>query len=89
MPTWVSLRGVQHESHSLPDETSGNSRTQFLVLAFTFQFVGLVVDLAIGAAAGTARHLVAEHPNAMTWLDRLAGTVYLALALWLGIDLLH
>jgi len=64
------------------DPSRGNTTGQFLTYALTFQAIGLVVDLG----AGSARHFLMHQPTAARNLDRLAATVYLAIAAWLAID---
>jgi len=45
------------------------------------QAVGLVVDVAIGLAAGTVRDVFVREPGLYALLDRVAATLYAALAL--------
>ncbi len=61
--------------------------TQLLVLALVFQVCGLVVDLIVGVAAGTIRHLLDERAGLATNLGRASAVVYLAIALWLLVEL--
>ena len=70
------------------DTTAGNTTGQFLVYALTFQLLGLIVDLAVGVGAGTTRRFLAIRPNTGLVLDRVAASVYLAIAAWLTVDFL-
>lgn len=53
---------------------------QFIVLGLLLQAVGLLVDLAVGVAAGGASQYLGRHPQTRTRLDQAAGGVFAALA---------
>ncbi|RRO13118.1 LysE family translocator [Saccharopolyspora rhizosphaerae] len=59
---------------------------QLLVLGLVLQVMALVVDLAIGCAAGTIRDRVLHNGRVRTSLERFAAGVYGALATLLLID---
>ncbi len=61
-------------------DVTGNPAVQLLMLGLVLQALGLLVDLAIGYAAGTMRDRVLRRPAVRRTLDRLAAAVYAALA---------
>jgi len=61
------------------DPARGAPRAQILVLGAVFLLVGLCVDLAYAAAAGTIGHRLGRRPRALRWQRYTSGTVYLAL----------
>lgn len=64
----------------------GRTTAQFLIFAITFQMLGLFVDLAIGATAGSTRQLLVDRPNAALTLERMAAGVYVSIAMWLIVE---
>jgi len=64
----------------------GNTTAQFLIFAFSFQLMGLLVDLLIGTTAGSTRRLFIGRPNAAPTLDRVAAGVYVSIAMWLIVE---
>jgi len=68
---------------------SGNGPViiQFIVLGLVLQAVGLVVDSAVGLAAGGASHYLGRHPQMRTRLDQAAAGVFAALAVAVVVEL--
>lgn len=62
------------------DPERGSVALQLLALGLILQAVGLVVDVAIGLAAGTVRDVFVRKPGLYTLLDRVAAFVFAALA---------
>lgn len=67
------------------DADRGNTTVQLLVLGLTFVVVGLVIDAMIGVAAGRLGTWLQRRKGADTVLNRVAGTVFIALAVRLVI----
>ena len=62
------------------DPGRGSVALQLLVFGLILQAVGLVVDVAIGLAAGTVRDVFVRKPGLYALLDRIAAFVFAALA---------
>lgn len=62
------------------DHGRGSVALQLLVLGLILQAVGLIVDVAIGLAAGTVRDVFVRRPGLYALLDRGAAFVFAALA---------
>ncbi|MDQ3864593.1 MAG: LysE family translocator [Actinomycetota bacterium] len=62
------------------DPGRGSVALQLLALGLMLQAVGLVVDVAIGLAAGTVRDVFVRKPGLYALLDRVAAFVLAALA---------
>jgi threonine/homoserine/homoserine lactone efflux protein len=62
------------------DPGRGSVALQLLALGLILQAVGLVVDAAIGLAAGTVRDVFVREPGLYALLDRVAAFVFAALA---------
>ena len=67
------------------DSTAPNVALQFAVLGALFVVIDLVVDGAVGLAAGRLRRLL-DGRRARRRLDRAAGSVYVALAARVALD---
>ena len=70
------------------DPGRGAVALQLLVLGLILQAVGLVVDVAIGLAAGTVRNAYVRKPGLYAILDRIAATVFGVIALVLVVEAL-
>lgn len=57
----------------------GHAMLQFFVFGATFTLVGLAMDLSIATASAGAGALIARSGGAARWLERVAGTVFVAL----------
>jgi len=62
------------------DPGRGSVALQLLAVGLMLQAVGLVVDVAIGLAAGTVRDVFVRKPGLYALLDRIAAFVFAALA---------
>lgn len=70
------------------DPAQGNVATQILLLGWVFMLATLLVFGAIACFSGGFGALLQRHARAPVWLDRIAGLVFLGLALrLLGTDL--
>lgn len=58
----------------------GGSSGQLLVLGLTFVVIGLLIDAAVALASGRIGIWLRRDNRSVTWLNRLAGTVFLGLA---------
>jgi threonine/homoserine/homoserine lactone efflux protein len=65
----------------------GAVTAQLVVLGLIMQAIGLLVDSAVGIAAGSARDLLGRRPQIRRHLDHAAGTVFGALALVVVVEL--
>lgn len=70
-------------------DAAGNPALQLLVLGLLLQAIGLVVDLVTGQLAGAVRERVLGRPRVRSLFERLAATVYGALAAALVADSLR
>ncbi|KMS91034.1 LysE family translocator [Prauserella rugosa] len=70
-------------------DAAGNPALQLLVLGLLLQAIGLVVDLVTGQLAGAVRERVLGRPRVRSLFERLAATVYGALAAALLADSLR
>ena len=59
----------------------GNGTVQLLVLGLTFVVIGLVVDSVVALASGRIGDWLWKDRRSVTWLNRLAGIVFLGLAI--------
>jgi threonine/homoserine/homoserine lactone efflux protein len=62
------------------DPASGPAWAQILVLGLVFFLLGLCLDLAYAAAAGTIGDWLRRRARALRWQRYTSGAVYLALA---------
>lgn len=68
------------------EPSRGNITGQLLTFALAFQAIGLVADLLIGMTAGSTRQLLMQRPSVGRKLDQLAGSVYIAIAVWFIVE---
>lgn len=70
-------------------DVTGNPAVQLLMLGLVLQLLGLLVDLAVGYAAGTMRDRVLSRPPVRRALDRFSAGVYVSLAIVLLVEIAH
>ncbi|GAB3834237.1 LysE family translocator [Dactylosporangium cerinum] len=66
------------------DAGRGHPTLQLLILGLTFVVVGLLIDAVIGVTAGRLGRWLQRRASAQTILNRIAGTVFIALAVRLA-----
>lgn len=66
-----------------------NATLQLLMLGLIFQFIGLVIDLAIGWSAGAFRDKVLGRPGALKVMTYISAGVFAALAATVGVEALR
>ncbi len=64
----------------------GNSTVQLLVLGLTFVVMGLLVDSVVALASGRIGDWLRMDRRSVTWLNRLAGIVFLGLAVSVALN---
>ena len=64
----------------------GNGTVQLLVLGLTFVVIGLVVDSVVALASGRIGDWLWKDRRSVTWLNRLAGIVFLGLAIGVAVN---
>ncbi|MFP8943920.1 LysE family translocator [Streptomyces fenghuangensis] len=60
--------------------SAGSPALQLLVLGATFTVIGLLVDCVVALLSGRIGERLRRRPGSGTWLNRLAGVVFLGLA---------
>ena len=68
------------------DARAGNVAFQLLVLGVIFTFIGLIVDVIVALVSGSLKTRARGSVRFNAWLERFAGTIYLALAVRLATD---
>ena len=68
------------------DESAGNTTAQMLSLALIFFLVTLVVFSAVALTAGQIGNRIMASPRAQVLMNRVAGTIFLGLAVKLAIS---
>lgn len=64
----------------------GNASAQLFLLGFTFVVVGLLIDSLIALASGRVGDWLRKDERTATWLNRVAGVVFLGLAISVVVD---
>ena len=70
------------------DPDRGSVALQFIVLGLILQATGLAVDAVIGVAAGTVKDIFTRRLQIHAVLDRVAATIFAALAAVLLVEVL-